>query len=67
MTNHYHILAPPFLERELLWQQAPQPFEQTNATYAMYCLAYRQNTEEDEHVEDVEPPVCDPVALLWFQ
>ncbi|MDN3437285.1 transposase [Planococcus sp. APC 3900] len=49
--------APAFLDRELLRGLLPEPFEQNNTAYCMYCLTYAQNAEEDEHVEDMEPPV----------
>ncbi len=49
--------APSFLDRELLRELLPEPFEKTNLAYAMYCLTYAQNAEEDKHEEDMEPPV----------
>lgn len=49
--------APSFLDRELLRELLPEPFEKNNAAYCMYCLTYAQNAEEDKHVEDMEPPV----------
>lgn len=49
--------APPFLDRELLRDLLPPPFEKTNLAYAIYCLTYQQNAEEDPHIEDMEPPV----------
>ena len=44
--------APSFLDRELLRGLLPEPFDQTNAAYAMYCLTYRQLAEEDGLVVD---------------
>ncbi|AQQ55140.1 transposase [Planococcus lenghuensis] len=49
--------APPFLDRELLKNLLPPPFEKTNAAYCRYCLTYRQTAEEDPHEEEMEPPV----------
>lgn len=49
--------APSFLDRKMLRELLPEPFEKNNAAYAMYCLTYAQNAEEDKHVEDMEPPV----------
>lgn len=51
------VEAPSFLDRQLLRSLLPKPFEKTNAAYAMYCLTYAQNAEEDDHIEDMEPPV----------
>lgn len=49
--------APAFLDRELLRELLPPPFEKSNQAYCMYCLAYAQHEEEDKHEEDMEPPV----------
>ncbi|WP_241535929.1 transposase [Indiicoccus explosivorum] len=49
--------APPFLDRELLKDLLPPPFEKTNEAYCQYCLAYKQVAEEDPHEEEMEPPV----------
>lgn len=49
--------APAILDRELLRELLPAPFEKNNTAYCMYCLTYAQNAEEDKHVEDMEPPV----------
>ncbi|QHJ70562.1 transposase [Planococcus halotolerans] len=51
------LAAPSFLDRELLRELLPDPFEKNNTAYCMYCLTYAQNAEEDKHVEDMEPPV----------
>ena len=37
---------PSFLDRELLRGLLPEPFDQTNAAYVMYCLTYRQFAKE---------------------
>ncbi|WKA57806.1 transposase [Planococcus shenhongbingii] len=43
--------APPFLDRTQLRQWLPEPFDQTNTAYAVYCLSYRQSAEEDPHAK----------------
>ncbi|MGM0899463.1 MAG: transposase [Bacillota bacterium] len=48
--------APPFLDRSILSTLMPEPFAQTNAAYCLYCLKYKQQVEEDKHVEELAPP-----------
>lgn len=49
------IAAPAFLDRELLRELLPEPFEKTNTAYCVYCLSYRQVAEEDAHAERFDP------------
>ena len=43
--------APSFLNRDLLKELLPPPFEKTNMGYCFYCLTYRQVVEGDLPVE----------------
>ena len=45
------IAAPSFLNRELLKECLPPPYEKTNQSYCQYCLTYRHLVEEDPHVD----------------
>ena len=47
--------APAFLNRELLRELLPEPFEKTNTAYCIYCISYRQMAEEDAHAERFDP------------
>ena len=46
--------APAFLDREILKELLPEPFDKTNQAYCVYCLSFRQTAEEDPHAESLD-------------
>lgn len=49
--------APAFLDLETLNKLLSRTYEQSNASYCEYCLAYKQESDEDTQSEIREAPI----------